>query len=307
MVNTFCTIVSADFLPFSYALYDSLSKFDSSIKLNVLVSDSENLMLEEARSDNIIIHSSEDLIEESTIGRKIWNKYNTEKTQSELRWALKPVFIEYLLKIGYEKVIFSDADTFYYSNYTFLFDELDKDNVLLTPHWRAKEPENNLSNFDHQFAAGLYNGGFVGVNQKAIEVMEWWGNLCYYKCELNPKIGYFGDQTYMNLMPIYFDKVKILRHQGCNVANWNQIVCQRTLINGEVKINKKWPVVFIHYTKSTIRGIVMKQDELLRSFLNVYVDSLAKYGYSMELKNFITPNKRYSLRRRLKNLLNSLS
>ena len=115
-----------------------------------------------------------------------------------------------------------------------LFNELENNNTVLTPHWRGEYPEIDEVNFNLQFVGGLYNAGFIGVNESAKNAMSWWANACLYKCEKDFKNGHYVDQTYLNLLPIYFEGIKILKHQGCNVANWNQNVCKRT-----IRFNKK--------------------------------------------------------------------
>ena len=41
----------------------------------------------------------------------------------------------------------------------------------------------------------------------------------------------------------------MLEHRGCNVAIWNRVENRRETAGGEVWINGRWPIVFIHVTK----------------------------------------------------------
>ena len=190
---------------------------------------------------------------------------------------------------GIKKVVFTDPDTFYYSDFTFLFEELNESDVLLTPHWRGLNPNLDTANFELQFVGGLFNAGFIGVNANSIETMNWWAENCLYRCEKNFSIGHYVDQTYLNLMPVYFENVKILRHQGCNVANWNQIVCQRDLVAGQVRINNYWEIVFVHFTNSTIVGILSGEDHLLLPHLNSYMAALSQHGLDLDPADFTAP------------------
>ena len=97
-----------------------------------------------------------------------------------------------------------------------------------------------------------------------------------------PERGLFVDQAYLDLLPIYFESVKILRHRGCNVANWNQIECQREENQPGVITINGFPLVFIHFTASTIRGIEAGDDPLLR-------DHLARYRAALDA------NKKWAL------------
>ncbi len=289
--NTFCTIITASHLSYAYTIYDSLYCFDQDIVLNVLVVDFDALKNPVSQRKNVLLFPINTIISASDTGSEINNKYNLPATQDELRWSLKPIFINYLLGQGYEKVIFTDPDTFYFSDYNFLFTALDEFDVLLTPHWRGLNPALNDANFNLQFVGGLFNAGFIGVNKKAKKTMDWWAEACLYKCEINFSIGHYVDQTYLNLMPIYFDKVKILKHKGCNVANWNQDVCHRASRNGKVIISGKYDVVFIHFTASMFKGIVNGKDLLLKPYLNEYTEILKKNGKELNLKNFVESDK----------------
>lgn len=277
----FCTIITQSYLPFAKGLYHSLVQFDRAIRFYVLIVDSSNSFDTEFE-----ILSLEKVIEENKLGLEINEMYNQPETFDQLRWSLKPVLINYLFDQGYEKVIFTDPDTYYFSDYTFLFDELDKSNILLTPHWRGISPVKNEANFNLQFVGGLYNAGFIGVHKRAKTVMDWWAEMCLYKCEKDFENGHYVDQTYLNLMPVYFDNVNILKHQGCNVANWNQQVCKRTEKAGRVVINDLWEIVFIHFTTSTIRGILYEGDGALKPYLDEYMVALEKFGITFKPERY---------------------
>ena len=286
-MNTFCTIITASHIPYARALFESLRKFDKDIYLNVLVVDQPEI--QKGSTDGLLFHCLDAVASSSDVGRCISEKYNKPDMQDELRWSLKPILITYLFEQGYEKVVFTDPDTFYFSDFKFLFGELDENDILLTPHWRGLNPKVDNANFELQFVGGLFNGGFIAVSKNAGAAMNWWADSCLYRCEKNFSIGHYVDQTYLNLMPVYFDKVKILRHQGCNVANWNQVVCQRELVSGEVLINRKWEIVFLHFTKSTIKGILSGDDNLLSPHLDSYMAALSQHGLNLKLAGFKDP------------------
>jgi hypothetical protein len=268
-------------LPFARALYKSLEQFNKRVILHVLVVDDFKSHEVQSIPASFKVHKLSDLKSYSSIGHQILEKYNNPEQLDQLRWSLKPIFINYLFNQGYEKVVFTDPDTFYFSDYTFLFNELDDNSILLTPHWRGVSPEKNEANFNLQFVGGLYNAGFIGVHKRAKAVMDWWAEMCLYKCEKDFENGHYVDQTYLNLMPVYFDKVKILKHQGCNVANWNQQVCKRSEIDDRVVINDIWELVFIHFTTSTIRGILYQGDSSLKPHLEEYMSALEKSGIEL--------------------------
>lgn len=282
--QTFCTIISSNYMHYALTLYTSLLKFNPTISLNILTTDNV-AMLEKwtSKFPHLNIYGVSDTCEEG-IGKELYDKYYQSHI-SEFRWSMKSVFMKFLMEQKkYKKVIWADADLFFVGDYQFLFDELNEYNVLLTPHWRNSNPSKEQKNFELLFVTGLYNAGFFAANQNAIAVLDWWANASLYKCEENVNKGAYYDQSYLNLIPIYFDKVKVLKHRGCNIADWNKEECQRTIDEqGNVLINHKWPIVFIHFTKYAIRGVYSSRDALLKPYLNQWHTIIKSYQPNFKL------------------------
>jgi hypothetical protein len=132
----------------------------------------------------------------------------------------------------------------------------------------------NPKGFETNFRDGIYNGGFLGATRSGIAALEWLAVACLYKCEVDYERGLFYDQKYYDLLASRFEGVLSLRHHGCNVANWNTIDSKRVQSGDTVLINGVDPVVFIHFTKSTMRGILDGSDVLLSPFLEEYTSAL---------------------------------
>jgi hypothetical protein len=282
-MNAFCTIVDEHYVPFAKALSASIEQYDIKKQFFVLICNFEPKPEHEDGAGIQWMNLSD--IMGSVLAKEIIHKYLHQSKKNELRWALKPVLIAWLLDNGLEKIIYTDCDIQFYSDYKFLFDELDKINVLLTPHWRSSDPLLDEFNFMQLYIYGLYNAGFVGVNSRSIEAMNWWARANLFICEVNSSKGQFVDQTHLNLLPVYFDGVEVLKHRGCNVAGWNLIECKRTLQeNGSVLINDKWPVVFVHYSEATFYFIQHNQDPLLKPCLENYQMRVNNYAQKLGLK-----------------------
>jgi hypothetical protein len=278
MKATFCTIITADFIHYALSLYESLSNYKDLESFYILVADQKisfnNL---ESKFSAIQILYPEEVCNDE-YGQQIQQKYQTNNMDC-FRWSMKSVLIKYLLETGYDQVFFLDPDLYFYNSFDFLSQELEGNSVLLSPHWRASNPYDDPANFAILLNKGLFNAGFIGVSKAGIPAMEWWAQVCAYECIKAPERGVFDDQAYLNLMPIYFEGVKILRHKGCNVANWNQVECKRTINqDGKVLINNQWEIVFIHFTGSTVNGILSGKDHLLSSHLAQQQASLNKYS-----------------------------
>lgn len=274
-MNTFCTIITADHLPFAKVLHVSLQKNSPDTSLQVLVIDKNDF----TSSQNFSIHSI-DSVATSAVAKGIYNKY-AHTSPDHFRWALKPVFISYLLQNRFDKVIFADPDLFFINDFSFLFDELEINNILLTPHWANLNPVENEGSLADVLKGGLYNAGFIAANKKGTEAINWWAEMCHYKIEKNPESGLFDDQKYLDILPVQFPDVKILKHKGCNLASWNVETCQREIINGKLMINQQFEPIFIHFAKETIVNILNRNDKLLNPFLEEYIQLLKNEGFDL--------------------------
>jgi hypothetical protein len=253
-----------------------MKKYAPDISLQVLVVGKNDF----SSSENFVIHAVDSLLA-SPVAKGIYQKY-AHTNPSQFRWALKPVFIAHLLQNGFDKVIFTDADMYFVSHFKFLFDELDTSHVLLTPHWANLDPFENEGSLKDVLHGGLYNAGFVGVNQNGKDAMQWWAEMCHYKTEEDPAMGLFYDQKYLNILPVQFDGIKIVKHQGCNLASWNVQTCKREIMNGKLMINGIFEPVFIHFNSETIANILRRNDKHLYPFLEEYIQLFSNVGYDLK-------------------------
>jgi hypothetical protein len=279
---TFCTIITHSHLAYATVLYNSLLRFNSNIDFNIFIADRDSIESIDTPA-NLKYYGCQHLCV-NHIANKIKDKYRNEFID-EFRWSMKPVFIKYLLvEKKYDKVIFIDPDTYFFNDYNFLFDDLDKYDVLLTPHWRGPDPYIVPKNFHFSLTQGIFNGGFVGANVNGTHAMDWWAMVCEYACEKNSMKGLYVDQKYLDLLPIYFDNIGIMKHRGCNVAFWNLNDCKREKQPDEtVLIDGKYPIIFIHFSYGTINAILKGLDPYLFPYLQEYADALNKHDFKLDI------------------------
>jgi hypothetical protein len=274
-LKTFCTIITADYIPFAKVLFHSLRKQNAEIDLQVLVVNKNNF----PSIDGIVFHEL-NAVTNSALGKGIVKKYAHTNTDY-FRWALKPIFITYLLENGFEKIIYVDPDIYFVSDYNFLFEKLNQSNILLSPHWSNTNPQVDETGFYHVLRDGLFNAGFVGANKEGIEALSWWGKVCHFKIEKNFQLGLFVDQKYLDILPVQFENIGIIKHRGCNLASWNIDTCKRETINGKLMINGQFDPVFIHFAKETIANIINHNDEPLAPYLEEYVTLLKNENFDL--------------------------
>ncbi|MDQ4421424.1 hypothetical protein OOT33_13430 [Sphingobium sp. DEHP117] len=164
--------------------------------------------------------------------------------------------LTYILEQGdCEKVFFFDPDTALFNPMDDVLDTLDTYSIVLTPHQIDPEPPEDVrAIIDNEICSlhyGSFNLGFVGVSNtdEGRRFAKWWDARLTDWCHDRLDIGLFVDQKWCNLVPCYFDSVKILRDPGLNVASWN--LSQRTVTfdeKGMARVNGS-PLKFFHFTK----------------------------------------------------------
>jgi hypothetical protein len=253
------------------SLYDSLRAAHRDCCLHVLCIDELSAVPE---SEYLFLYRSRDMAQ-VPLAAGIISRYRS--SADKLRWCLKPVFLCYLTENKADKVIYVDNDIYFYDDYAFLFDLLDRYNFLLTPHNYPRDPAREQNWLEANFKVGLYNAGFVGVNKTAWKSLEWWAACCAWRCEKNPIRGAFDDQKYLDLIPVIEEKAHVLRHRGCNVAEWNRAVISRSERNGKVILDGEYPLIFIHYNGTTVRAIIEGSEPFLKNSFDTYLVHLKKY------------------------------
>jgi hypothetical protein len=283
MAYNFCTITTLSHLYKTWVWAESLNNINHNVILHILIIDSDKLDMPVPENvNNVFLYNLHNL--NNNLADKIIDKYQSKK--DKLRWSLKSVFLKYLIEnINCDKVIYTDNDIAFYNDFSFLFDELTQHSILLTPHNYLRNPDRNQNWLEANFKAGLYNAGFIGVNKNAIDLLEWWAKCCFYRCEKNTVRGLFDDQKYLDLVPVIQPDTLVLRHKGCNVAEWNIENCKRTSVDGSIVIDDIWQIVFIHFNKTTVQSFLGGKDELLNPYFEQYVDKLKKYRPQLNINN----------------------
>ena len=106
--NSFCTIITANYLPWALALNHSLLKQNNEVIFYILVVDADQIStgyLDNLKSTHLLF--LKDIDEDA---RPIIDKYLMQP--DELRWSLKPALMQHLLK-QYDKVICCDCDLYF--------------------------------------------------------------------------------------------------------------------------------------------------------------------------------------------------
>ncbi|CAH0995223.1 hypothetical protein EMA8858_01343 [Emticicia aquatica] len=171
---------------------------------------------------------------------------------TELNTAVKPYYFDYFLKNRPEitNIIYFDPDIIIFDKLTHLQDNLEKYNIVVTPHITTPYNDNLWQSEEDLINTGIYNFGFVGLKRsvEAQKMIKWWCEKLHNECKIDLCNGLFVDQHWAEFFPVYFDKVFIDKHLGNNVAYWNLHERFCSFEKNQWLINKTQPLQFFHYS-----------------------------------------------------------
>ncbi len=169
----------------------------------------------------------------------------------ELNTAVKPWMFEHLFARGYDRVVYFDPDIVVYGTLDELEDAPPDTFLTLTPHLTGPIGGDDHPSERTILQAGTYNLGFLEVRRRPelSSFLTWWQRNLEYQCVVDTARGLFCDQKWLDLAPGLFPGVRILRHEGYNVAYWN--LRQRAVTipagGGAALVNGQ-PLRFFHFS-----------------------------------------------------------
>jgi hypothetical protein len=178
------------------------------------------------------------------------NKYDIV----ELNTCVKPRVFQYFFENREcERITYIDPDIRVYGGFAELERALDSSDMVLTPHILTPIPLDGKKPTENLFLLnGLYNLGFLAVkrSEETGTMLTWWKDRTYAGGYRRPIAGMFVDQLYMNLAPILFSHVAILRDFGYNMAPWNlhERRLDRDGDGGSYLVNGGSKLVFFHFS-----------------------------------------------------------
>ena len=188
----------------------------------------------------------------------------------EVCTAVKGPFIHQACSSGVDAVVYLDPDTALFAGLEPLVELLQEHDILLTPH--LIDPNDDemaiLDNDISTLRTGIYNLGFVAIRTtgEGARFARWWNDRLLSFCYDDIPTGLFVDQRWCDHVPALFDKVKIVRDPGYNVASWN--LSRRTVTvekDGRITVNGV-PLRFWHFTKLGPLGDTMTKRYAGRNF-----------------------------------------
>ncbi len=195
----------------------------------------------------------DDIIEIAALGIPNWRSWTFKHNIVELSTAIKPFVFKHLFaRADCHDALYFDPDMVLFSRVDDILRTLEGANIALTPHQTMPEAsyEAIVDNEIGSLKWGVFNLGFIGVRNTAEgrRFLDWWSQRTYQFCRADVANGLFTDQKWLNLAPVFFDGVAIIRYSRHNVATWNLTTRRMTgsmaagyRVDGE-------PLGFYHFT-----------------------------------------------------------
>lgn len=285
------TVCSLSYVPFALSLGKSILKHNPRSKFFIGIVDRVAGRAVLPEIENI------SYIEVEEIGIAGFEEMCRRYTTFELVCACKPFFARHLFDTFHERetLLYFDVDILVFDSLAALEATLTKCNVLLTPHiTKPLEPgDGTLFPNDENFTGvGIYNAGFFGLRHgdETFRFLDWWSERVRTKASMRLDKGYFVDQSWLSLVPLFFEGVHVETGPQYNAAYWN--LHERTIdsADGEFTANGR-PLVFFHFsgfrlqepeTMSSYQNrIVMSENPPLRELFDFYVKAV-----SVEIEKF---------------------
>jgi predicted DNA-binding protein YlxM (UPF0122 family) len=181
---------------------------------------------------------------------------------TEFCTSIKPsVFSYFLDNTDYDKIIYLDPDIYIYNSLNTIFEILDNQSIVLTPHittiqneFKGDRSESGL------LSTGVFNLGFCAIKRSlsSQKMISWWHYRLVDKCYIDSYDSYYTDQKWMDFLPCFFtsDELHVSHHLGMNIAPWNFFEREIFIENDILKVknrqgdskNSIFPVLFVHYS-----------------------------------------------------------
>lgn len=244
-MTLFFTIVTANYLPFAVSLLDSAKTHHPEFEFCICLTDyisPEVIVQNELMKKYPILQLHEIKAEEFEF---ITVNYNP----MQLANSSKILFANYFLnEKKFDQVIFADSDMLFFNRLP--VNVINGNNNVFTPHFTSPPPIEMKRQELEVLNAGLINGGFfiLRKSEETNKYITWFRERSVKDCVYDFSRGIYGEQLWLNLVPLYFSNISVETNKGLNVAYWNlheRIISEK---KGTFFINKTVPLYFFHYS-----------------------------------------------------------
>lgn len=238
LFSVYATIFDKEYLPRALALHASLMRVNATARFAFFCVDEQSaeMLIKIAPERSVIVRHDQFSTPELA-------KTRTNRSRGEYCWTCKPIALGYLARTMTDAdwLVYVDADMLFFSDPDLALPGPDK-HYVLTPH-RFHEAFERFAN-----SAGAFNAGLVGVRRspEGQQAIDWWGERCIESCSFTPTATTFGDQKYLDQLPVLFPFGSSTPTPGLNAAPWNIENYRVHEIGGRIYLDE-YPLVLYHF------------------------------------------------------------
>lgn len=307
--SIYFTLCSNNYLPFAFALGKSIQSFIPNSNFIIGLVDQVDPEIDYSAFGEFEILPCFDL------GYSEFDEMLLRYNIIEFNTAVKPFYFEYFFNSNPEidHIYYIDPDIFFYQSPMELEKEWGSSEILLTPNL-VELPEKTVTGELASLRHGINNLGFIGVKrgENSSRFLSWWKERLRIYCKIDKCRGIFVDQKWIDLAPLFFEKIKSVKHLGWNMAWWN--LSERNLIKvqeGYFVNSSKSNLVFFHfsgfkpenklYTERLLNGeFEVNEESTLFQLHEEYKKVLLESGYESLskikpcLQFYVSPNSAWN-------------
>lgn len=194
------------------------------------------------------------------LGEQDRREYVGRYTGFQLSCAMRGLFHEYMhSKTVHDRWLMLDGDMAVLAPLSPVWQTLEAYEIALTPH--STKPVSVEDVLPHEVGIldhGIYNGGFFAMRRgaEALRVATWLASRLQYWCYSGPlrtpnrslrHLRVHDDQLWLNLVPVYFQNVSLLRDEVFNLGHWNLFQGTLEERDGSATFDGR-PVVIAHFS-----------------------------------------------------------
>jgi hypothetical protein len=271
-MNIVFTIVAKNYIGLAKVLAKSVIDKDKSVLFYIFIADEPDMVdLQEDKNIRYIVCK-----DELNVPEELWNDLSFKYNLTEFCTAIKPLCFQYLSKdiASFSKLIYFDPDILVYSSLNPIYEDLENNFVVLTPHILTIQ-ENFTGQINDQsfLGSGIFNLGFLAIKvcSESEKLINWWTNRLMDKCYIDLSNHLFTDQKWMNFVPSLFQEgVKISNDLGRNIAPWNFFERKIVVRNNDLYVVNRISstiedkLIFAHFSGFNYKNILAKEHSIIR-------------------------------------------
>ena len=288
MMNNYCTLFDSNYLAFGINLIESLKEHDENGIIYVITLDKiAHDELRRLNFNNVV------LIDISNI-EKAYSQLEIiklERSKAEYFFTLSPAVCKYIMELftDINRLTYLDSDLYFFSSPSPLFEEINDSSIAIIEHRFSFLTRSNIK-------YGRFNVGWISFSRddEGLECLNKWYQDCIDWCFQKVEPKRYADQKYLDVWPLNYRNLKIIKHKGANLAPWNIANYKIEKINNKVYVDQD-KLIFFHFAnikqidvltfKTNLSRVLIRTSGIIKEDIYIpYLKSLSEKLQKLDLK-----------------------